>query len=74
MNSSVKRYRVRRYRPRIEGLFARVERWTFASRQAGDALAFDIKRQHPHCLWARCALTHHRPQQSAARVQLADLP
>ena len=42
-------YLIHRYRPRIEGLFARIERWT-----SGDdrrrPLALDLQGQHPHPL------------------------
>ena len=41
-------YRIRRYRPRIEGLFARIERWT--TRRWRRPLALDLQGQHPHPL------------------------
>ena len=45
-------YRVKRYRPRIEGLFARIERWTRLDDGRG-ALALDLQGQHPHRLRVR---------------------
>ena len=40
-------YKVRRYRPRIEGLFARIERWT-TGRNRRHLLAIHYQRQHNH--------------------------
>ena len=43
-------YRIHRYRPRIEGLFARIERWTNAADASDVSLALDLQGQHPHLL------------------------
>src|SRR5437868_5379739 len=43
------RYQVRRYRPRTEGLFARVERWT-QGRQRRDSLALHLEGQRGRLL------------------------
>ena len=66
-------YRVRRYRPRIEGLFARIERWTQARRAGRCPLALDLQGQHPHALWHRCELAHRRSAGPKPHLQLADL-
>ena len=49
-------YRIDRYRPRVEGLFARIERWTALADGAG-ALALDHQRQH------------HQPSTAATRTR-----
>ena len=43
-------YRIRRYRPRIEGLFARIERWTNCRPTRRRPLALHLQGQYPHPL------------------------
>ena len=52
-------YRIRRYRPRIEGLFARIERWTNGPIRRR-ALALDLQGQHHSPSTARTT-THASP-------------
>ena len=49
-------YEIQRYRPRIEGLFARIERW-LEQKTGNHSLAVDFQRQCHHDLWRarRCA-------------------
>ena len=66
-------YRIQRYRPRIEGLFARIERWRDRGR-GRDALAYDHQRQRHHLVYgADAGQPHRRPGRPEPRVQLADL-
>ena len=64
----------RRYRPRIEGLFARIERWTDTSTRRG-ALALDLARQRHDRLRQGRRLPDRRSRRDAdpAHLQLADL-
>ena len=65
-------YVVHRYRPRIEGLFARIERWTRIS--DGDAHWRSLlPGQRADRLRRRRAVTHRRPAGRQPRLQLADL-
>ena len=64
---------IRRYRPRIEGLFARIERWTTGGRQHRRPLAIDHPRQRHHALRQRPQLRIADPAGRRPRLQLADL-
>ena len=65
-------YRVDRYRPRIEGLFARIERWTATADGTVHWRSITPRQRH-HPLRRRRPLPHRRPGRSRAGVQLADL-
>ena len=63
---------IHRYRPRIEGLFARIERWTRIDRRRRP-LAQHLPRQRPHPLRQRRRVPRIAdPADAAAGVQLAD--
>ena len=66
-------YRVRRYRPRIEGLFARIERWTNTRRCDRRILALDLQGQHHHLVRQDAREPHRRSRRSQPHLQLADL-
>jgi virulence plasmid B protein len=66
-----KDYSIQRYRPRIEGLFARIERW---ARSDGDVhLALNLERQCPDRLWLGRRVADRGPGRSQPRIQLVDL-
>ena len=44
-------YRIQRYRPRIEGLFARIERWTNPAEPGDTLLAIHFPRQCHYLVW-----------------------
>ena len=64
-------YRVRRYRPRIEGLFARIERWSRNGKGEDVPLALDLQGRHPHRLRARHELAYRRSAERRSRVSLS---
>jgi hypothetical protein len=65
-------YRIQRYRPRVEGLFARIERWTNLA--TGDIHWRSITRENVTALYGRTAEARLAdPLRSSARVQLAHL-
>ena len=67
-------YRVTRYRPRIEGLFARIERWTCARRPATVHWR-SISKDNILTVYGLDAQSRIAdPEQSRPRLQLADLP
>ena len=67
-------YRIERYRPRIEGLFARIERWTDTA-DGRDALALDHARQRHDGVRQGRRLADRRARHGGPRadLQLADL-
>ena len=66
-------YRVKRYRPRIEGLFARIERWAFIA--TGEAHWRSLSKNNVlTVLRSRCGVADCRPRKPRPRLQLADLP
>ena len=71
--ASARRIAIRRYRPRIEGLFARIERWTSVERRRRP-LALDLQGQrHSRCTARTTNSPHRRPRRPAPHLQLADL-
>ena len=66
-------YRVDRYRPRTEGVFARIERWTRLA--DGDMHWRSVTRDNvAHRYGEDAAVPHRRPGRSAPGVQLAAVP
>ena len=66
-------YTIHRYRPRIEGLFARIERWT--NQVTREIHWRSIKsRQHHHPLWKNSREPDRGPRGSDQNLQLANLP
>ncbi len=66
-------YRVRRYRPRIEGLFARIERWSKLG-APGDVHWRSISKDNILTLYGvRCELADRRSARCKPHLQLADL-
>jgi hypothetical protein len=65
-------FRIQRFRLRIEGMFARIERWTPDS--DGDVHCRSITKDNLlTLLWQRLDLSHHRPARSPARLHVADV-
>ena len=66
-------YRVKRYRPRIEGLFARIERWTRID--DGDIHWRSLSKDNVLTVYGQDAgVAHRRSRRPRSRLQLADLP
>ena len=71
-DTTVAAYTIHRYRPRIEGLFARIERWT--RKHDGDVHWRSISKDNILTLYGKDAeLAHRRSRRSAAHLHLADL-
>ena len=66
-------YEIRRYRPRIEGLFARIERWTNRRRRATSSGARSPRTTSPRGTAATPDSRIADPGRSQAHLQLADL-
>ena len=61
------RYRVRRYRPRVEGLFARIERWTNLTDRS-DAFWRSISRDNITTWYGRSAESAGSPTRPIPRA------
>ena len=60
-------YRVTRYRPRIEGLFARIERWTHRT-DASDIFWRSISRDNVSSLYGKTAASRIADPRNASRI------
>ena len=66
-------YHIQRYRPRIEGLFARIERWTNVA-DPSDVHWRSISKENILALYGKGRrLAHRRSREPSAYLHLADL-